>query len=312
MKIISTMSLKPEQIEQVKAVRPDLSIEVAKQFIEPDEQAEALLTYGWDITEQTLELYPNLKWIQAMAAGVDQLPLKAFAAKGILLTNVRGAHSIQMAEHVIWSILNLLRQGRTVMHQQDQKVWSAKLRINEMNGKTVCIVGAGTIGITVAEKCHAFGMTVWGISQSGKCHPSFDRVGRLEDIEGFLKESDIVVALLPLTPKTHRFFNAERFNQMKEGAYFINVARGPVVDEEALVQALQTGKVQGAALDVFTTEPLPETSPFWTMDNVFLTPHIAGRSPQYTKRMYDVFLKNIREYPNTSTMINHINLENGY
>lgn len=312
MKIISTMSLKPEQIEQVKAVRPDLSIEVAKQFIEPDEQAEALLTYGWDITEQTLELYPNLKWIQAMAAGVDQLPLKAFAAKGILLTNVRGAHSIQMAEHVIWSILNLLRQGRTVMHQQDQKVWSAKLRINEMNGKTVCIVGAGTIGTAVAEKCHAFGMTVWGISQSGKCHPSFDRVGRLEDIEGFLKESDIVVALLPLTPKTHRFFNAERFNQMKEGAYFINVARGPVVDEEALVQALQTGKVQGAALDVFTTEPLPETSPFWTMDNVFLTPHIAGRSPQYTKRMYDVFLKNIREYPNTSTMINHINLENGY
>ncbi|MEA4901371.1 D-2-hydroxyacid dehydrogenase [Desulfitobacterium sp.] len=312
MKIISTMSLKPEQIEQAKAVRPDLSIEVAKQFTEPDEQAEALLTYGWDITEQTLELYPNLKWIQAMAAGVDQLPLKAFAAKEILLTNVRGAHSIQMAEHVIWSILNLLRQGRTVMHQQDQKVWSAKLKINEMNGKTVCIVGAGTIGITVAEKCHAFGMKVWGISQSGKSHPGFDRVGRLEDIEGFLKESDIVVALLPLTPKTNRFFNAERFNQMKEGAYFINVARGPVVDEEALVQALQTGKVQGAALDVFTTEPLPETSPFWTMDNVFLTPHIAGRSPQYTKRMYDVFLKNIREYPNTSTMINHINLENGY
>jgi phosphoglycerate dehydrogenase-like enzyme len=306
------MALKPEQLEQVKAVRSDLDIEVGKQFTEHDEQVEALLTYGWDITEQTLELYPNLKWVQAMAAGVDQLPLPAFAAKGILLTNVRGSHSIQMSEHVIWSILNLLRQGKAVIRQQDQKIWSAKLKIDEMNEKTVCIVGAGTIGTAVAEKCHAFGMKVWGISHSGNSHPGFDRVGRLEETEEFLEESDIVVALLPLTPKTHQFFNAERFNQMKDGVYFINVARGPVVDEEALEQALQSGKVQGAALDVFVTEPLPETSPFWAMENVFLTPHVAGRSPRYTQRMFEVFLKNIKEYPNVSTMINFINLENGY
>lgn len=312
MKIISTMSLKPEQLEQAKAVRPDLDIEIRKQFTDRDEQAEGLLTYGWDVTEQTLALYPNLKWIQAMAAGVDQLPLQAIAAKGILLTNVRGSHSVQMSEHVIWSILNLLRQGKAVMRQQEQKIWSAKLKIEEMNAKTVCIVGAGTIGTAVAEKCHAFGMKVWGISQSGKSYPGFDRVGRLEDIENFLKESDIVVALLPLTPKTQQFFNTERFNQMKDGVYFINVARGPVVDEEALVKALQKGKVQSAALDVFVTEPLEESSPFWTMDNVFLTPHIAGRSPQYTQRMFDVFLKNINEYPNVNTMINSINLENGY
>ncbi|AHF06533.1 D-2-hydroxyacid dehydrogenase [Desulfitobacterium metallireducens] len=312
MKIISTMSLKPEQLDQAKAVRSDLNIEVKKQFTECDAQVEGLLTYGWDVTEQTLELYPNLKWIQAMAAGVDQLPLHAFASKGILLTNVRGAHSIQMSEHVIWCILNLLRQGKTVMYQQEQKVWSAKLKIDEMYGKTVCIVGAGTIGAAVAEKCHAFGMTVWGISQSGKSHLGFDRVAKLEDSEAFLKESDIVVALLPLTSQTKHFFNAERFNQMKDGVYFINVARGSVVDEEALSEALQTGKVQGAALDVFVTEPLPETSPFWSMDQVFLTPHIAGRSPQYTQRMFEVFLKNIKEYPNTSAMINAINLENGY
>lgn len=312
LKIISTMSLKPQQLEQAEAVRPDLSIEVKKQFTERDERVDGILTYGWDVTEQTLELYPNLKWIQAMAAGVDQLPLQALATKGILLTNVRGAHSIQMSEHVIWAILNLLRQGRAVMKQQDQKVWSAKLKIEEMNEKTVCIIGAGTIGTSVAEKCHAFGMTVWGISQNGKSHPGFDRVGRVEDTGAFLKESDVVVALLPLTSKTHHFFNSERFNQMKDGANFINVARGPVVDEEALVQALQTGKIQGAALDVFETEPLPETSPFWSMDNVILTPHIAGRSPQYTRRMFEVFLENLKEYPNSNSMINPINLENGY
>lgn len=124
LKIISTMSLKPEQLEQIKAVRPDLEIEVKKQFTESDEKVEGLLTYGWDITEQTLDLYPNLKWIQAMAAGVDQLPLQAFAEKGILLTNVRGAHSIQMAEHVIWSILNLLRPAKAVIRQQEQKIFT--------------------------------------------------------------------------------------------------------------------------------------------------------------------------------------------
>jgi len=312
LKIISTMMLKPEQLEQIKAVRPDIIIEVSKQFTERDEQVEGLLTYGWDVTDQTLELYPKLKWIQAMGAGVDKLPLEVLAAKEILLTNVRGAHSVHMSEHVIWSILNLLRQGRTVMHQQDQKIWSAKYRIEEMYEKTVCIVGAGTIGEAVAEKCQAFGMKVWGISQRGRSRPGFDRVGNLDNIEEFLECSDIVIALLPLTSETQNFFNAERFSQMKDGAYFINVARGSVVDEGALLQALQTGKVRAAALDVFVTEPLPETSPFWTLENVFLTPHSAGRSPNYTKRMFEVFLKNIKEYPNLTAMINQINLESGY
>lgn len=312
MKILSTMKLKPDQLEQAKAVHPDIMIEVSKQFTERDEQVEGLLTYGWDVTEQTLELYPNLKWIQAMSAGVDKLPLQALAAKGILLTNVRGAHSVHMSEHVLWSILNLLRQGRIVMHQQDQKLWGNTFQIEEMYEKTVCIVGAGTIGEAIAKKCQAFGMKVWGVSRRGERRPGFDRVGSIDDIENFLKGSDIVIALLPLTPKTQNFFNAERFSQMKEGAYFINVARGPVVDEEALLQALQTGKIRAAALDVFVTEPLPETSPFWALENVFLTPHSAGRSPNYTKRMFEVFLKNVKEYPNSAAMINPINLVNGY
>lgn len=312
MKIISTMPLTPEQLEQVKAARPDLEIEVCKKFTDRDEQAEGLLTYGWDVTEQTLALYPNLKWIQGMSAGVDKFPLKALSEKGILLTNVRGAHSVQMSEQVIWGILNLLRQGRTVMHQQDQKLWSSKFRIEEMCEKTVCIVGAGTIGEAVAEKCRAFGMTVLGISRSGGNHPTYDRMGTFDDLERFLKISDIVVAILPLTPETQNYFNAERFGQMKDGAYFVNVARGPVVDEEALYQALQTGKLGGAALDVFVTEPLPESSPFWAMENVFLTPHIGGRSPNYTKRMLEILLKNLRTYPNSTSMINCINLESGY
>lgn len=312
MKMISTMPLTEEQLDQLKKIRPDVDIEVVKKFEEMDEQAEALLTYGWDVTEKTLELYPNLKWIQGMSAGVDRFPLEKLAEKNIFLTNVRGAHAIQMAEHVIWSILNLLRQGRQVMRQQEQKVWSAKVRIDEMYEKTVCIVGAGTIGEAVAEKCRAFGMTVLGISRSGKSHPAYDRVGMVEDIPSFFGMSDVVVAILPLTKDTENFFNTERFSQMKGGAYFVNVARGPVVDEAALLQALETGKLKGAALDVFVNEPLPEDSPFWAMDNVFITPHIGGRSSGYTKRMFDVLIRNLKAYPNREEMINSINLMQGY
>lgn len=312
MKMISTMPLSPEQIEQLKKVRSDLEIVTVKKFSEPDPKAEVLLTYGWDVTEETLELYPSLKWIQGMSAGVDRLPLTKLAEKDILLTNVRGAHSIQMAEHVIWCILNLLRQGRQVMHQQDQKVWSAKLRIEEMYEKTVCIVGAGTIGEAVAEKCRAFGMMVLGVSKSGGSHPAYDRVGTLEELPNFLGISDVIIAILPLTQDTVNFFDAERFSQMKGGAYFVNVARGPVVDEEALLQALKTGKLRGAALDVFINEPLPESSPFWEMENVFITPHIGGRSPGYTKRMFEVLVKNMKTYPEINEMVNPIELAKGY
>lgn len=312
MKLISTMPLKPAQLEQLKEVRPDLEIEVVKAFTEKDDQAEALLTYGWDVTEKTIELYPNLKWIQGMSAGVDPFPLAKLAEKEILLTNVRGAHAIQMAEHVIWSILNLFRQGRQVMHQQDQKLWSAKLRVEEIYEKTVCIVGTGAIGEAVADKCRAFGMNVLGISHSGKSRPSFDQMGAIEDLPRFFAMSDVVVAIIPFTPETENFFNAERFGYMKEGAFFINVARGQVVDEDALLQALNSGKVGAAALDVFVNEPLSESSPFWTMENVFVTPHIAGRSSSYSKRMFNVLLKNLKAYPKSDEMINPIDLVKGY
>lgn len=312
MKMISTMPLKQAQLEQIKALRPDLELEVVKTFSEKDEQAEALLTYGWDVTEETLELYPNLKWIQGMSAGVDPFPLAKLAEKEVLLTNVRGAHAIQMAEHVIWSILTLFRQGRQVNQQQEQKIWSAKLRVEEIYEKTVCIVGTGAIGEAVADKCQAFGMNVLGISQSGKNRPGFDQMGTLAELPEFFGKSDVVVAIIPFTPETENFFNAERFSYMKDGSFFINVARGQVVDENALVQALESRKVGAAALDVFVKEPLAETSPFWTMENVVVTPHIAGRSSGYTKRMFNVLLENLEAYPNVDKMINPIDLIKGY
>lgn len=313
MKILSSLPIRDEQREYARSINGDFQLAHVKEFDEPDDEAEVLVIFGWEeLAEETLRLYPRLRWIQAMSAGVDRLPLRTLAEREIVLTNVRGVHQIQMSEHIMWSMLTLVRQGHAYVRQQEKKIWDPMIRLDELYGKTVCIVGAGSIGEATAAKCRTFGMKVLGISRTGAEHPAYDRMGALERLPEFLGESDIVVVILPLTPETTGFFDAGRFAEMKRGAYFINVARGPVVDENALIEALNSGQIQAAALDVFVEEPLPTESPFWAMKNVLLTPHIAGRSPHYTERVFEVFFENLRRYPHVASMLNIINLEKGY
>jgi len=312
MKILCSLPVRKAQREQVRSLLSDAELLGVKDFSQVDQDAEVLVSFGQDITEETLFHFPKLRWIQVMSAGIDHLPLQAMAGRGIALTNARGAHHIQMSEHILWSILTIMRQGQITIHHQERKVWDPEVRIEEMYAKTVCIIGAGSIGEAVAKKCRAFGMTVWGISHSVKNHQAYDRIGTTNDLTAFLGMSDIVVVILPLTAETFGMFNKDLFSHMKAGSYFVNVARGAVVDESALVEALNTGNIRAAALDVFVQEPLPGSSPFWGMDNVLLTPHIAGRSPHYLARTFDIFLKNLKVYPDFSQMVNHIEISRGY
>lgn len=312
MKILCSLPVRKEQREQVRSILSTAEFLGVKDFSQVDQDVEVLVSFGHDITEETLFHFPKLRWIQVMSAGIDHLPLQAMAGRGIALTNARGAHHIQMSEHILWSILTIMRQGQISIRHQEQKVWNSDVRIEELYGKTVCIVGAGSIGEDVAKKCRAFGMTVWGISHSVKNHQAYDRIGMINDLPAFMSLSDIVVVILPLTSETFGLFNRTLINQMKTGSYLINVARGAVVDELALVEALKTGKIRAAALDVFAQEPLPESSPFWEMGNVVLTPHIAGRSPHYVARTFDIFMKNLKVYPDFSQMLNHIDISRGY
>lgn len=312
MRILSSLPVRKEQREQVRSILSEAELVGVKDFSQVDPDAEVLISFGQDITEETLSNYPKLHWIQVMSAGIDHLPLQAMAERGVALTNTRGAHHIQMSEHILWSILTILRQGQITINHQDRKVWDPEVRIEELYGKTVCIVGAGSIGEDVAKKCRAFGMTVWGISHREKNNQAYDQIGMVNDLPTFLGMSDIVVVILPLTTKTFGMFDSNLINQMKTGSYLVNVARGAVVDESALLEALNTGKIRAAALDVFVQEPLPSSSPFWGMSNVLLTPHIAGRSPHYLARTFDIFTKNLKVYPNFSRMPNHIEISRGY
>lgn len=312
MRLISSISFTDEKIQEFQQLCPGVEIVQVKGFTEPDLEAEVILTYGWDVKKDTLDLFPNLRWIQSMSAGVDMLPLDTIAEKKIMLSNVQGAHQIQMSEHVIWSMLMVLRQGATFVHQQDKKSFSAKPKVDEMYGKTVCIVGAGTIGREIALKCSVFGMKVLGVSREGKQDKAFAQTYKVEDIDQALGQSDIAVIVLPLTAQTKGFINKDFINMMKDGAILINVARGPVADEEALIEALQNGKLKAAALDVFVKEPLPEESPLWEMENVFITPHIGGRTIQASERMWEVFKENLQKYPNFTNMSGIIDLKEGY
>lgn len=312
MKVISSIKIGEDRQKMLLSVQPDVQIVQVKDFSAGDDDAEVMLTYGWDVKAETLGKFPRLSWIQTLSAGVDMLPLDTIAKRDIILTNVRGAHKIQMAEHIIWSILMLLRQGKTFVRQQDSKVFDAKPKVEEMFGKTVCIVGAGTIGKEIAQRCSAFGMKVYGISRTGRQDPAFEKVAATEQMSEILAISDIVVVVLPLTPHTRNFVDASFIEMMKEGSFLVNAARGPVTDEEQLLHALQKGKIAAAALDVFIREPLPENSPFWELENVFITPHIGGRSVRAAERMWSVFAQNLSKYPDRKKLANIIDLENCY
>jgi phosphoglycerate dehydrogenase-like enzyme len=312
MKILCSLPVRKEQREQVQAILNNAEFLGVKDFSQVDPEVEVLVSIGQDITEETLSNFPKLRWIQVMSAGIDHLPLQAMAEHGVALTNARGAHQIQMSEHIMWSILTIMRQGQISIRRQERRIWDPEVHIEELHGKTVCIVGAGSIGEAVAQKCRAFGMTVWGISHKEKIHQGYDQLGMTNDLPAFLGTSDIVVVLLPLTPKTRGLFNSDLINQMKTGSYLVNVARGAVVDDSALVKALNAGKIRAAALDVFDQEPLPESSPFWEMENVLLTPHIAGRSQHYLARTFEIFKKNLSVYPDFARMVNHIEISRGY
>lgn len=263
--------------------------------------------------QELLKLAPKLRWIQSVSAGVDAIPHKELAARGIALTNGRGIHQIQMSEFALALMLQWARRFPDFYRNQASRTWNTKVWISELHGCTLGILGAGSIGQAIAAKAKAFDMKVVGYNRSGQAAPGFDctYTGR-EGLEEVLRASDYVVLLLPHTADTHHLLAEPEFRLMKKDAFFINLARGSIVNEVDLVKALTDGVIAGAALDVFETEPLPSTSPLWELDNVILTPHVAGMSPQYMLRASSIFYENIRRFQSGQPLLNAVDLTAGY
>lgn len=218
-----------------------------------------------------IEEFANLRYIQLTSAGFDRVPMDYVKEHGIKIYNARGVYSIPMAEFSVCGVLQLYKQSRFFHENQKEHRWEKHRGLLELYGKTVLIVGCGSVGTECAKRFAAFGCNVTGIDLFPRDDGNFNRMSGLDSLNGELSEADVVVLTLPLTDETRRLMNAERLAYMKSGAVLVNIARGAVVDTEALIEALP--RLGGAVLDVFEDEPLPEGSSLWDAENVIVTPH---------------------------------------
>lgn len=255
---------------------------------------DILIAPGY-VQKETLERCTSLKWLHCIHAGLDRLPLANLAAKHVRVTGSSGIHGQQMSEHALGMMIAFSRRFPELFRNQMEGRFRPPDTIGELTGKTLCIIGAGSIGRAVAEKAAVFGLRVIGIKKHPVPLPGFDEVwapGRLDDA---LAAGDYVLLLTPLTDETHHLIGRRELERMKPGGILINFSRGEVVDEDALIEALRSGRIAGAGLDVFQQEPLPQASPLWKLPNVILSPHCAGYSPYYLRRAADRFLSLWRE-----------------
>lgn len=254
----------------------------------------------------------QLRWIHTGSAGVDELGIDELQARGITLTNSAGIHAIPIAEWVLYGLLAIVKRGPQMLAAQQAKHWEERVRFDELSGKTLTILGTGGIGREIAKRAAAFDMQIWGINRSGRSVAHFDRIWSGESWRDALPETDFLVIAAPLTAETQHIISARELSLLPRYAQVINIARGALIDEPALIAALQNGTIAGAALDTFETEPLPATSPLWTLPNVILSPHHSGSSPHMRTRVADFFIANLKRYLNGEALENVVNLSAGY
>lgn len=316
MKIVSTTIIKEEIRNDLIKKYPKISFESFRDINEADRslgQAEILITYGEDLSEQIIERMKQLKWIMVISAGLDLLPFDSLKKRNILVTNARGIHQIPMAEYTISMMLQVARNTKQLIEHEQAGIWDRTVPMMELHGKTIGILGTGAIGTEIARYAKVFKMETIGFNRSGKRIGTFDKVVSLENIDQLLTSSDFVVSVLPSTNETNELINGSMFEQMKNSAVFINIGRGKNVNETDLLAALEEQKIAHAVLDVFVEEPLPKRHPFWKMDNVTVTPHLSGISPQYIPRAMKIFEENLETYLNADlNYINEVDLDRGY
>jgi phosphoglycerate dehydrogenase-like enzyme len=247
------------------------------------------------LSNAVLRAADRLQWIQALGTGVDNVIDLPSLRDDVWVTNMRGIHGPPVSEAAIAAMLALSRDLPQLVRNQDERHW-AKRPTRLLHGKTVGILGVGIIAEALAPKCKAFGMRVIGISSSRRDLPGFDRMHSRDELPSVVGELDYLVLLTPYTAATHGLVDAKIFAAMKPTSYLVNLARGGVVEEDALLTALDNGRIAGAALDVFQQEPLPPTHPLWSAKNVLITPHTGGFCDVYVDLAMPTVEHNLRQF----------------
>jgi phosphoglycerate dehydrogenase-like enzyme len=260
---------------------------------------------------------PNLRWLHAAGAGVENYDLPAIAAHGMVMTNSSGVSAPNMAEHVLGMMIALARRIPRLVRAQAERAWrdiETHAEVRELQGQTVLIVGLGEIGQEIATRAAAFGMRVHGLRRRLDQPPpvGVERIFPVAALHDALSDADHVVVTLPHTSTSKGLFDTAAFAAMKRGAIIYNVGRGPVIDTAGLIAALESGHLGGAGLDVTDPEPLPAESPLWEMENVLITAHTSGATPRYWERQGALIADNIRRIQRGEPPRNMVDLQAGY
>jgi len=319
------LDLKPMHLERLMKTFPKIEFVAVKnddpRFADEVRDADVLATrpFGADRFAETVRQAEKLRWVQFSYVGVAPGYLEAAKQKSFVVTNARGLASESVALHALSLILAFERKLSLAFQFQHDRHWDPRtfseteFGFDGLRGKTLGIVGLGSIGIALAEKAVALGMRVRGIKRSiGRPSPFVEKVLPLHELPELLSVSDFVVLSIPFFEEARELIGKSEFAMMKKNAFLVNIARGKLVDEDALVKALNDRVIAGAALDVVADEPLPPESPLWTTPNLILTPHIAVLDRRYTDSLVDLFEENLREFLAGKPLKNQVNLTLGY
>jgi phosphoglycerate dehydrogenase-like enzyme len=272
-----------------------------EEFLAMLAQAEVLYDFPRGHLEDLVRVAPELRWVQASMAGAGEIVDRAgLQNTNVVITTASGVYSGPLAEFVMMALLTHAKDLNRLRRDKAEKRWR-EAHTETLYGKTLCVIGLGNIGRAVAERARPFGLRVVGVKRTIReddvAWNYADELYDTRDLHPALRKADYVVVTLPGTPQTHRLLDAEAISTMKQGAYFANVGRGKVVDEGALIEALRSGHLSGAALDVFEEEPLPEESPLWGLENVIVSPHSTDNVPGLTNELQaELFCDNLRRY----------------
>ncbi|MFB6220039.1 MAG: D-2-hydroxyacid dehydrogenase [Halolamina sp.] len=285
---------------------PEADIAVART---PDEERElvenARIVSGFNMDEALIDRAEEMELFACCFAGYGHLPLAAFEEAGVAVTTASGVHGPNISEYVIGALVAMARDFNRARRQQEERVWQA-FGSRELKGSTVTVVGLGAIGHAVVERLEPFGVDTIGVRYTPEKGGPTDEVLGFDEIHDALARTDALVLACPLTDETAELIDYDALRTMKPTAHLVNVARGGVVDTEALVRAMRSHHIEAAFLDVTDPEPLPSDHPLWGFDNVTITPHNAGHTPKYYDRLSDIVAENYRRLARGEELENRV------
>jgi len=307
-----------ETIRRRARARFDIDLPLTEEaFVRVLPDTEVL--FAWGLARRHVEKAERLRWLHTPLAGVDRVLNPELVKSAVRVSSSRGVNSVAVAEHALALLLALTRgvadsvRAQAAGRWEQEALYERKPPLEELGGKLLGILGLGDIGRELAKRGAALGMRVWGLTRTARPRPAHvEKLFTAGKEDMLLRNADVLVLALPLTRATHGLIGERRLRRMKPTAVLVNIGRGELVQESALLRALREGWIAGAGLDVFATEPLPAASPLWTAPRLVMTPHVAGTHPNYMAKSADLFLQNLRRYAAGEPLLNEVDKAAGY